>query len=142
MTRSGLLCFRTETRGSAAAAADMTERLIAEAAANGAKIICTQELFLTEYFCWKQDPAFFDLAHRIPSALTDRFCGIAKRHEVVLILSLFEHRAPGLHHNTRRRDRLRTEGFSADTGRCIFRRTPDSRKKFYFTARRYRISGV
>lgn len=29
-------------RGSAAAAADMTERLIAEAAANGAKIICTQ----------------------------------------------------------------------------------------------------
>ena len=27
---------------------------IREAAANGANIICTQELFLTEYFCWKQ----------------------------------------------------------------------------------------
>lgn len=87
-------------RGSAAAAADMTERLIAEAAANGAKIICTQELFLTEYFCWKQDPAFFDLSHPVPSALTDRFRGIAAKHAVVLILSLFEFRAPGLYHNT------------------------------------------
>ena len=119
-------------RGSAAAAADMTERLIAEAAANGAKIICTQELFLTEYFCWKQDPAFFDLAHRIPSALTDRFCGIAKRHEVVLILSLFEHRAPGLHHNT-------AVVIDAD-GRLLGRyrkmhipQDPGFEEKFYFT---------
>ena len=92
--------LQDKARASVAEAADVTESLIAEAAANGAKIICTQELFLTEYFCWKQDPAFFDLSHPVPSALTDRFRGIAAKHAVVLILSLFEFRAPGLYHNT------------------------------------------
>lgn len=92
--------LQDKARASIAEAADVTESLIAEAAANGAKIICTQELFLTEYFCWKQDPAFFDLSHPVPSALTDRFRGIAAKHAVVLILSLFEFRAPGLYHNT------------------------------------------
>ena len=92
--------LQDKARASVAEAADVTESLIAEAAANGAKIICTQELFLTEYFCWKQDPAFFDLSHPVPSALTERFRGIAAKHAVVLILSLFEFRAPGLYHNT------------------------------------------
>ena len=89
-------------------------------------------ILISEYFCWKQDPAFFDLAHRIPSALTDRFCGIAKRHEVVLILSLFEHRAPGLHHNT-------AVVIDAD-GRLLGRyrkmhipQDPGFEEKFYFT---------
>ena len=41
-----------------------------------------------------------DLAHPVPSGLTDRFRGIAAKHAVVLILSLFEFRAPGLYHNT------------------------------------------
>lgn len=77
-----------------------TERMIAEAAGNGAKIICTQELFSTEYFCWKQDPAFFDLADELPGAVTERFAGIAKKYDTVLILSLFEKRAPGIAHNT------------------------------------------
>ena len=81
-------------------AAAVTEIAIAEAAANGAKIVCTQELFLTEYFCWKQDPAFFNLAHPVPSPITERFQRIAAEQDVVLILSLFEFRAPGLHHNT------------------------------------------
>ena len=92
--------LQDKARASVDEAAAVTEAAIAEAAANGAKIICTQELFLTEYFCWKQDPAFFDLSHPVPSALTDRFRGIAAKHAVVLILSLFEFRAPGLYHNT------------------------------------------
>ena len=73
---------------------------IREAAANGANIICTQELFLTEYFCWKQDPDFFELAFPLPCPMTDRFAALAKELNVVLILSLFEKRAPGLAHNT------------------------------------------
>ena len=94
----GLL--QDQDRGSMAAAADHTEQLIREAAAKGAQIICTQELFLTEYFCWKQDSAFFDLAVPIPSEWTDRFCRLAGELSVVLVLSLFERRAPGLSHNT------------------------------------------
>jgi N-carbamoylputrescine amidase len=64
------------------------------------KIICTQELFLTEYFCWKKDSDFFDLAHPIPGKITDRFRKLAAELDVVLVLSLFERRAPGLYHNT------------------------------------------
>ena len=82
------------------AAAEHTEQLIRQAAAEGAEIICTQELFLTEYFCWKQESSFFDLAVPIPSEWTSRFQTLAKELSVVLILSLFERRAPGLSHNT------------------------------------------
>ena len=39
-----------------------TEKLMDEAASRGANIICTQELFLTEYFCWKQSEELFDYA--------------------------------------------------------------------------------
>ena len=87
-------------RGGMETAAAHTEQLIRQAAAGGAKIICTQELFLTEYFCWKQDSSFFDLAVPIPSEWTARFQTLAKELSVVLILSLFERRAPGLSHNT------------------------------------------
>lgn len=87
-------------RSGRAAAAAHTEKLIRKAAAGGAKIICTQELFLTEYFCWEQNSSFFDLAMEIPSEWTDRFCRLAGELSVVLVLSLFERRAPGLCHNT------------------------------------------
>ncbi len=87
-------------RGGIEKAAAHTEQLIRKAASAGAKIICTQELFLTEYFCWKQDSDFFDLAHPVPGKITDRFCKLAAELDVVLVLSLFERRAPGLYHNT------------------------------------------
>lgn len=75
-------------RKSMSAAARHTEKLIRQAAASGAKIICTQELFLTEYFCWKQDSDFFDLAIEIPSEWTARFQKLAEELSIVLILSL------------------------------------------------------
>jgi len=87
-------------RGGRENAADFTVKLVEEAAAKGAKIICTQELFLTNYFCDKQDPARFDIAEPIPGPTTARFQKLAKKLGVVIILSLFEKRAPGLHHNT------------------------------------------
>ena len=87
-------------RGGKANAAEQTERLVEQAAAKGAKIICTQELFLTDYFCDVQDTKFFDLAESVPGPTTERFQILAKKLGVVIILSLFERRAPGLHHNT------------------------------------------
>ena len=53
---------------------------IAEAAARGAQIVCTQELFTTAYFCITQDPANFDLAETIPGPTTDALCLAAKKH--------------------------------------------------------------
>lgn len=66
----------------------------------GAQILCTQELFRSQYFCQNEDHANFRLAEPIPGPTTDAFGRFAKRHGVVVIASLFEKRASGLYHNT------------------------------------------
>jgi len=66
----------------------------------GAKIICLQELCTTLYFCREEDPNHFNLAEPIPGPSVDTFAGIAKKHSIVLIVPLFEKRAPGLFHNS------------------------------------------
>jgi N-carbamoylputrescine amidase len=73
----------------------------AERAANqGAQIICTQELFRSQYFCQCEDHANFQLAEPIPGPSTEAWQALARRHGVVVVASLFEKRAAGLYHNT------------------------------------------
>lgn len=79
---------------------EWTASRIREAASSGAKIICTQELFDLPYFCTRQDPALFDLAQPVPGPATAYFSRVAAETGTVLVLSLFEKRAPGLYHNT------------------------------------------
>lgn len=74
--------------------------LIREAASRGAQVICLQELFLTPYFCKREETDLFDLAEQIPGPTTEVLCPLAKELGVVIIASLFEKRAPGLYHNT------------------------------------------
>jgi N-carbamoylputrescine amidase len=75
------------------AAADRTAR-------DGAQIICTQELFRSQYFCQSEDYKYFELAEPIPGPTTQAFQELAKAKQVVIIASLFEKRASGLYHNT------------------------------------------
>jgi N-carbamoylputrescine amidase len=75
-------------------------RLIEKAAAAGANVVCTQELFTSQYFCQIEDHRFFKLAETIPGPSTDALSKIAKKRRVVIIASLFERRAAGLYHNT------------------------------------------
>ena len=77
-----------------------TLEAIAEAAKRGAKIICTQELFRSKYFCQSEDYQYFDYAESIPGPSSQALSAVAKKHKVVVIGSLFEKRAPGLYHNT------------------------------------------
>jgi N-carbamoylputrescine amidase len=77
-----------------------TLSLAAEAARRGANIICTQELFRSQYFCQSEDHDNFKLAEKIPGPSTEAFQKLAKKHGVVVIASLFERRASGLYHNT------------------------------------------
>lgn len=77
-----------------------TLHAIAEAARRGAKIICTQELFRSKYFCQSEDYQYFDYAESIPGPTSRALCAAAKQHQVVIVGSLFEKRAPGLYHNT------------------------------------------
>jgi N-carbamoylputrescine amidase len=74
--------------------------LVERAARQGAKIICTQELFRSEYFCQSEDHKNFQLAESIPGPSTDAFCRLAKEHRIVIVASLFERRASGVYHNT------------------------------------------
>lgn len=77
-----------------------TLALAERAARTGARIICTQELFRSQYFCQTEDHKNFLLAEKIPGPGTDAFCQLAKKHRVVIIASLFEKRASGVYHNT------------------------------------------
>jgi N-carbamoylputrescine amidase len=77
-----------------------TLALTEQAAKQGAKIICTQELFRSQYFCQCEDHAYFDLAEPIPGPSSAAFQKIAKKYGVVIVASLFEKRASGLYHNT------------------------------------------
>jgi N-carbamoylputrescine amidase len=79
---------------------EKTLALAGHAAQRGAQIICTQELFRSQYFCQSEDHKNFKLAEPIPGPSTDAFCKLAKKHRVVVIASLFEKRAAGVYHNT------------------------------------------
>jgi N-carbamoylputrescine amidase len=77
-----------------------TLSLAEQAAKKGAKIICTQELFRSQYFCQAEKHDYFKLAEPIPGPSTAAFQKIAKKYKTVIIASLFEKRASGLYHNT------------------------------------------
>jgi N-carbamoylputrescine amidase len=75
-------------------------RLVEQAAKRGAQIVCTQELFTSQYFCQVEDHRFFKLAETIPGPSTDALGKLARKYRIVIIASLFEKRASGLYHNT------------------------------------------
>jgi N-carbamoylputrescine amidase len=79
---------------------EKTLALAEQAVAGGAQIICTQELFRSQYFCQSEDHKFFQLAEPIPGPSSEAFQNFARKHGVVVIASLFEKRASGLYHNT------------------------------------------
>lgn len=74
--------------------------MLAEAAKKGVQVACLPELFLTPYFCQSEDSRVFDLAEPIPGPTSQKLCEVAKKHNMAIVGSLFERRAPGLYHNT------------------------------------------
>lgn len=104
---------------------------IGEAAKKGAKIICLEELFLTDYFAQTMDRANFKLAESIPGPTSDALCRAAKEHRVNIIASLFEKRTEGLYHNTV----IAIDETGAIQGRYRKMHIPDDPRfyeKFYF----------
>src|SRR5438876_10664301 len=72
---------------------------IREAAQQGATLVCLPELFRTPYIAQREDHALFDLAEAVPGPTTETLGKTAKENGVVLIASLFDRRAAGLHHD-------------------------------------------
>ncbi|MEQ8821708.1 MAG: carbon-nitrogen hydrolase [Sumerlaeia bacterium] len=106
---------------------------IRDAAAQSAQLICLQELHNGPYFCQVQaDAVFEDWGETIPGPSTEEFGALAKELGVVIVISLFEKRGPGLYHNTA--VVLEKDGSIAG----IYRKShipddPGYYEKFYFT---------
>jgi N-carbamoylputrescine amidase len=74
--------------------------LIAEAATRGAQVVCLQELFYGPYFCAEQQTKWYDLTERIPDGPTTRLmCELAKKHQMVLVVPLYEEDLTGVYYN-------------------------------------------
>jgi N-carbamoylputrescine amidase len=118
--------------GSADANLAVIEQRVAQAAAAGAKLVLLQELHNGAYFCQHQDVCEFERAEPIPGPSTDRLSKLAAAHGVVLVSSLFEHRAKGLYHNTA----VVFERDGSIAGKYRKMHIPDDpgfNEKFYFT---------
>ena len=105
---------------------------VREAARSGARLVVTQELFRTRYFCQREDPGAFDLAEPVPGPTTETLATLARELDVVIVASLFERRAPGLYHNTAvalDRDR----GLVGRYRKMHIPEDPGYHEKYYFT---------
>ncbi|MBL8815754.1 MAG: carbon-nitrogen hydrolase [Planctomyces sp.] len=105
---------------------------IRETAAAGAQVICLQEVFNTLYPCQTEDHSNFELAEPISGPTTAALSKIAAELGVVLVVPIFERRAPGLYHNSA--VVLDADGSTAGLYRKMH--IPDDPlyyEKFYFT---------
>lgn len=76
------------------------EEEVTDLARRGAQLVILSELHNSLYFCQVEDVNNFDLAETIPGPSTDFYGALAKKLGIVMVISLFEKRAPGLYHNT------------------------------------------
>lgn len=109
-----------------------SEKLLREAAAQGAKLALLQELHTGLYFCQNEDTRVFEQAEAIPGPSTEFLGRLAKELNLVIVGSLFERRAPGLYHNTA--VVLETDGRLVGSYRKMhIPDDPGFYEKFYFT---------
>jgi beta-ureidopropionase len=75
--------------------------LTAEAAGKGAQVVCFQELFYGPYFCAEQKAKWHEMVEKVPDGPTTKlFCEIAKKHQMVIILPVYEEDMTGVYYNT------------------------------------------
>jgi len=105
-----------------------------EAAAQGAHIVCTQELFKSRYFCQVMDSRNYGLAEPVDAdgPTVRRLRQLAQELRIVIVASLFERRTAGLYHNTA----VVIDADGSYLGRYRKMHIPDDPlycEKFYFT---------
>jgi N-carbamoylputrescine amidase len=93
--------FQTQWTGSKRSMLDAHEEAVHKAAAEGARVICFQELFNGPFFCQVQDPAFYSYAEAVPDGATvKRFQAVARELGIVVVLPVYEEEQPGVLYNT------------------------------------------
>lgn len=80
---------------------DLHEKYVAEAAEAGTQVMCFQELFYGPYFCQVQEAEYYSYAEAIPDGpTTKRFQELAAKHNMVLVLPMYEKEQEGFLYNT------------------------------------------
>lgn len=79
---------------------DKAKKYVAEAAEAGAQIVCLQELFNTKYFCYEENPEYWDFAEPIPGPAIDEMSKLAAEHKIVLVAPIYEKAMEGELYNT------------------------------------------
>jgi beta-ureidopropionase len=75
--------------------------LIAQAAEQGAKICCLQEIFYGPYFCAEQDARWYETAEAVPDGPTITLMRqVAKEHSMILVVPIYEEAMTGVYYNT------------------------------------------
>ncbi|TAM58741.1 acyltransferase [bacterium] len=75
--------------------------LVDQAAERGVQILCLQEVFNTPYFCAEQDARWYQAAEPVPDGATTRLMQeVARRHQMVLVVPLYEREQAGVLYNT------------------------------------------
>jgi N-carbamoylputrescine amidase len=111
--------------------AQLQERIL-QAAVQGANVVLLPELVFHDYFCIEEDQRHFDLAHDLDHPALQALSALAKERGIVLLVPIFEKRAPGLYHNS-------AVVFDADGSRAgLYRKMhipddPGFFEKYYFT---------
>ena len=89
IVRAALL--QTDWAGHKEAMIDKHEEAAREAAADGAQVMCFQELFYGPYFCQVQETKYYDYTEPIPDGpTTQRFQAVAKELGMVIVLPMYE----------------------------------------------------
>ena len=105
---------------------------IKKLASQGAQLIINQELHDTLYFCQTENVDYCDFAVELTSDDIKFYRHLAAENKVVLVISVFERRAPGLYHNTA----IVIEKDGSIAGKYRKMHIPDDPafyEKFYFT---------
>jgi beta-ureidopropionase len=74
--------------------------MIEQAAAQGAQIVCLQEIFFGPYFCAQQEPKWFATAEPDDGPTVTKMRELARKHELVLVVPFFEKEFDGVFYNT------------------------------------------
>ena len=76
------------------------EQFARDAAADGAQVICFQELFYGPYFGITEDKKYYAYAEAADGPIVQRFAALAKELGLVMILPIYEEDMPGVYYNT------------------------------------------
>jgi N-carbamoylputrescine amidase len=74
--------------------------MIEEAGRKGVQILCLQEIFNGPYFCPSQDKRWYEAAESVPGPTVERLAPLAKKHNMVLVVPVYEREMRGVFYNT------------------------------------------